>query len=387
MEARWAAACHTTGGACPTIDSPAGSADRPVTIYDVADRAGVSIATVSRVLRGSTPASALTRQKVLRAVEDLDYVPLRAARQVETHGHEAHGLVLPGVAGPYYSDLLIGYESTAAQYGQSVTVVLGSDTTDLEAAVRSVLGRVDGLAVANDTLDDATVRSLSKSTPTVLIAREPLPGCDTVVVENSRAAHELTTHLIGHGRCRFVFAGDPDISHDISERYRGFRQALSEHGLTEGRPPVRVPYDETAGPALVEALVVAGHGVDAVVCANDELALTALAGLRHRGRAIPDDLALVGFDDIMACRYVDPGLTTVSQPTRALGRWAAIRLHERILGRKRDVNPQILPTRVVVRGSCGCSWPAEDDPRRDADPATRHGPEAAALRHAPLAGV
>ena len=93
---------------------------------------------------------------------------------------------------------------------------------------------------------------------------------------------------------------------------------------------------------------------DAIVCANDELAVAVMAILADRGVKVPDDLAVVGFDDIMTSRYVAPGLTTVLQPTYSVGRWAAIRLHERIEGRTHDVHPQVLPTRLVVRGSCGC---------------------------------
>ena len=111
--------------------------DRPVTIYTVAERAGVSIATVSRVLKGSTPASPMTRRKVLRAVEELDYVPLRSSRPVDVPRHQTHGLVLPGLYGPYFSELLTGFESTAAQYGQSVVVVLANGPVDVETSLRT----------------------------------------------------------------------------------------------------------------------------------------------------------------------------------------------------------------------------------------------------------
>ena len=112
--------------------------DRPVTIYSVAERAGVSIATVSRVLQGSARTSPVTRQKVLHAVEELDYVPLRAARSLDVKRHEAHGLVLPGLTGPYFAELLAGFESTAAQYGQSVVVVLSGTSADLDTTLAKV---------------------------------------------------------------------------------------------------------------------------------------------------------------------------------------------------------------------------------------------------------
>ncbi|MFC7596225.1 LacI family DNA-binding transcriptional regulator [Terrabacter sp. GCM10028922] len=332
---------------------------RPVTIYTVAERAGVSIATVSRVLSGSTPASAITRQRVLRAVEDLEYVPLRAGRAVDVPSHETHGLVLPGLRGPYYSELLSGFEVTAAQAGQSTVVVVCDASKDAEAAVRKILGRVDGIVIANDTVSDSMVRQIVRSTPTVLVARDAIEGCDSVQVENFISSADLTRHLLEHGRRRLVFVGDPDASHDISERYRGFLHALTHQRGAEVAEPIRVEYEETSARRVMDGLrhaEASGADIDGIVCANDELALATMVLLGREGLRVPDDVAVVGFDDIMTSRYLAPGLTTVQQPMRELGRWAAIRLHERIAGRTFDVHPQVLPTRLVVRGSCGCDW-------------------------------
>ncbi len=334
--------------------------DRPVTIYTVADRAGVSIATVSRVLRGTAPTSPTTRRKVLQAVQELDYIPLRAARKIEVPRHQTHGLVLPGLTGPYYSELLTGFEAAAARYGQSVVIQLAGPAVDLEDAVRRLLQRVDGLVLANDTVSDAFVRNACRGTPTVLLARNPVDGCDTVLVENVRAAEELTDHLLRHRRRRLVFVGDPADSHDVTERYAGFRAALARSTAVEARPPILVPLEEGSGPGVVATLAGADQPADALVCANDELAVAVMSVLARQGVRVPDDLAVVGFDDIMTSRFVAPGLTTVVQPTRSLGHWAAIRLHERIEGRRHDVHPQVLPTRLVIRGSCGCPWEGPD---------------------------
>ena len=211
---------------------------RPVTIYTVAERAGVSIATVSRVLSGSTPASAMTRQRVLRAVEDLEYVPLRAGRAVDVPSHETHGLVLPGLRGPYYSELLSGFESTAARDGQSVVVVVCDASKDAEASVRKMLGRIDGIVIANDTISDAMVRQIVRTTPTVLVARDADRGL------RRRAGREL--HQLGRAdpapaRPRPHRASSssatPTTSHDVSERYRGFQHALTPQARRGGGRP------------------------------------------------------------------------------------------------------------------------------------------------------
>src|SRR5665648_696077 len=148
---------------------------RPATIYSVAQLAGVSIATVSRVLRGGSATSAHTRENVLRAVEQLDYVPLQAARSLAVKRTEAHGIVVPDLSGPYYSELLMGYESAAAQLGQSIVIVVTHVSEDA-ARVRSLSSRVDGLVVANSTILDDTARSLSRRTPVVLLARPAVAG-------------------------------------------------------------------------------------------------------------------------------------------------------------------------------------------------------------------
>lgn len=336
--------------------------ERPVTIYDVAARAGVSIATVSRVLKGSTPASPMTRRKVLRAVEDLDYVPLRSSRKVEVPRHQTHGLVLPGLVGPYYSDLLTGFEQTAAQYGQSVVVLLAGGPVPLEESLRTLLQRIDGVVIANDTVDDAVVRTTARSVPTVLLARHPVEGCDAVLTENERTAAELTSHLVGHGRRHIVFVGDTAGSHDVGQRYDGFVDALRRRRLIEAAPPIRVRLEEASAAEVVDTVLATAEPVDALLCANDELAVSVMALLARRGVRVPDDIAVTGFDDIMTARYVEPGLTTARQPTRAIGRWAAIRLHERIEGRTEDLEPLVIPTRTVLRGSCGCPWSGPLDP-------------------------
>ena len=199
---------------------------RPTTIYSVAQLAGVSIATVSRVLQGTRATSAQTRANVLRAVQELDYVPLQAARSLAVHRHEAHGIIVPDLSGPYYSELLMGYESAAAELGQSVVFVVSDRGEEATRALR-LSSRVDGIVVANSTISDDAARSLAERTPIVLLARPPVAGCDAVSAESFQSARALTGHLLAHGRRRLSFVGDPDGSPDAQQRYLGFMDALS----------------------------------------------------------------------------------------------------------------------------------------------------------------
>ena len=331
---------------------------RPTTIYSVAQLAGVSIATVSRVLQGTRATSPQTRANVLAAVKELDYVPLQAARSLAVHRHEAHGIVLPDLIGPYYSELLMGYESAAAELGQSVVIVVADASGEATRAVR-LSSRVDGIVVANSTISDDAARSLARRTPVVLLARPTVAGCDAVSAENFNSARALTEHLLAHGRRRLSFVGDPEGSPDVQERYLGFMEALSTSGTSAVGPIVKVGFRERSGADV--AVQVLGHPTtsDALFCANDELALSTMKALQHSGIHIPDDIAIVGWDDVMTARYVSPSLTTVRQPLYELGRVAATRLHERITGAPVAPEPRILPTELVLRSSCGC--PETDD--------------------------
>ena len=331
---------------------------RPTTIYSVAQLAGVSIATVSRVLQGTRATSPQSRASVLRAVEELDYVPLQAARSLAVHRHEAHGIIVPDLIGPYYSELLMGYESAAAELGQSVVIVVAHPSEEATRAVR-LSSRVDGIVVANSTISDAAARSLARRTPVVLLARPTVAGCDAVSAENFQSARALTEHLLAHGRRRLSFVGDPDGSPDVQDRYLGFLQALSTSDTSAAGPIVKVGFRERSGADVAAQVLAHGRRPDALVCANDELALSTMKALQYSGIRIPDDIAIVGWDDVMTARYVSPGLTTVRQPLYELGRAAATRLHERIAGAPTAPEPLILPTELVLRTSCGC--PEQDN--------------------------
>ena len=335
--------------------APGSTRTSGTTIYSVAERAGVSIASVSRVLQGSTAVSEKTRQRVLAAAEELKYVPLAAARSLAVRHHEAHGLVLPELSGPYYSELLMGFESRAADLGQSVVLMLAEGKHDLVRAVRKLATRVDGLAMlGSSAIPDQTVTALHGSKPVVLIAGDPLPDIDTVTSENTISAEEITAHVIGHGRRVILFAGDPASGPDFRDRYAGFVAAHEAAGRRAAEP-VRIPLRESDGTALADRLLSGEVRADALVCANDELALAVMKRLREGGWIVPDDIAIVGWDDVMTARYVEPALTTVRQPVRELGASAADRLHQRITGVAVGDGPQVIPTSVVIRASCGCA--------------------------------
>ncbi|MEU8383275.1 LacI family DNA-binding transcriptional regulator [Streptosporangium sp. NPDC048865] len=334
------------------------------TIYEVAQRAGVSIATVSRALRNTGPVAAGTREKVLRAVEELSFTPSRLGVSLAQGRHAANGIVFPDLSGPYFAEVLLGYEEVAAELGRSVLILSTRGRAAVQDLVRDLVGRVDGMVIFGRTVEDAVVDEIVRSrTPLVLLARDPVERADAVSSENTASAEALTAHLLGHGYSTFALAGDDDRG-DVTQRWTGVRRVLSAHGI---RPPAPLPCELTveggyaAGRTLLGGRTGAGprggaggaRRPEAVICADDQVALGVILAAEELGLDVPGDVAITGWDDIMAARHARPALTTVRQPMRLLGARAARALDELIKGTRTVPNSEILPTQLIVRSSCG----------------------------------
>jgi LacI family transcriptional regulator len=324
---------------------------KAATIYQVAQRAGVSIATVSRALRDSELVTAETRARVRAAADELNFMPSRLGRSLAEGRHAANGIVFPDLVGPYYAELVLGYEEVAAGFGSSVLILATHGRREAVAAVQDLAGRVDGLAIMDQTVSDDVVQKIAATgLPLVLIARPPVAGVDTIRTRNERTAAALADHLLGHGHRRFVFLGDPTGAPDVAGRYAGVRKAAPllvpcgldlESGEQAGRDVLRDP-------------------PDAIICGNDEVALGVHLAAEAAGLSIPGDVAVTGWDDVLAARFA--GLTTVRQPMRELGGTAARWLHERINEPDRKRRNRVLPTQLVVRRSCGTHNPEVHTP-------------------------
>jgi LacI family transcriptional regulator len=339
--------------------SGAGGLDRAgdrVTIYEVANRAGVSIATVSRALRDSELVTPTTRERIRAVIEELNYTPSRAGRALAEGRHAANGIVFPHLVGPYYAEMVLGYEEVAAELGFSVLILTTYGRPDASSQVLNLAGRVDGMAIMGQTVPDSVVsRIAGGGMPVVLLARPPVPGIDAVSTENEATAQQLASHLASHGYTRVSFLGDPEAAPDVAGRYAGLVDGLRSAGLP-APPVVRGAFDIGAGRAAAAGLLAGRTRPEAVVCANDELALGVLTAAEEAGLRVPGDLAVTGWDDVMAARFAR--LTTVRQPMRELGATAARWLHDRMNERtsRRDaVAPrrEVLPTQLVVRETCG----------------------------------
>jgi len=330
------------------------------TLHHVAERAGVSIATVSRVARGIGDIAPGTRERVLATIAEMGYRPNHLGRALVQRRHETLGIVFPGLRGPYYSEVIHGFEVEAAGTANSV-LILGTELIPhaTEQAV-ALADRSDGVAIMGGAAidEDEIQRMAVRGVPIVLLARPPLPGCPAIRVDNRAATRDLTEHLLRDHRYRDLrFVGNIDGAPDASERWEGFLDAHRASGVEPPDAPIPVGLEEWAG-------AIAGHSIfsqpplpDAIVAANDEIAFGIVSVAIARGVRIPEDVALTGWDDIPLARMMTPPLTTVRQPMRELGTEAARALIAMIGGQEIAQDDRILPTSVIYRASCGCSAP------------------------------
>ncbi len=326
------------------------------TLHEVAAQAGVSIATVSRVARGFGQVSPATRGKVLEVIENMNYRPSHFGRALVKRRHGALGLVFPGLRGPYYSEVIHGFELESVAARMSLMIV---GTELLGSAEEQVLGmadRTDGLAVMGGAVGDELVQRLvRRQIPVVTLSRRQLDDIPNVRVDNYSNTVALTRHLIDvHGYRNLQFIGNIVGAPDATDRWAGFQQAHREAGLNPPDDPVAFGYEQTAGVLAANQIFDRPPWPEAIVCGNDELAFGALSAAAAREIRVPHDLAITGWDDIPFARIATPPLTTVHQPARDLGAETARMLLNRINGLPDPPEELVLPTRLEIRASCGC---------------------------------
>lgn len=334
-----------------------------VTIRDVARLAGVSVATVSRVLNASAVVQPDTMQRVLDAAEELRFHPNNAARSLSTQRTHALGVILPDLYGEFFSELLRGMDQTAqAQRHHLLVSSSHHEPSGLRAAVRAMQGRVDGLLVMAPDVDGTTLLDLlPRGVPTVLLNGAELHELpDTVrsiAVDNFAGARAMTQHLLqlGHRRIGFIAGAAGNI--DAGAREEGHWAALRDARMPcRAELCVRGDFSEQGGWRGATQLVALAHPPTAIFCANDAMAIGALSALRAADVDVPSRMAVVGFDDIPVAKFLYPPLTSVRVGIASFGERAVTLLLDTLserappaVGARRDLHP----TEIVVRASCG----------------------------------
>ncbi|MEP9401003.1 LacI family DNA-binding transcriptional regulator [Sphingomonas sp. VNH70] len=319
------------------------------TIRDVARAADVSVASVSRVLNGLNNVRPALREKVEAAAAQLGYVPHAGARSLSLARSNAIGVLLPDLHGEFFSELLRGMDREASARGlQLLLSNMHADPARAVEALHTMRGRVDGMVVMAPHIDpDRLAGHMPGGVPAILVNCAPhhLPRPE-LRIDNVLGARMMVEHLVAAGRRRILHLAGPVGNIDAEERVEGYRAAMRDAGL---EPCVeRGTFLEESGVALAERLIRERSGIDAVFAANDMMAIGVLMTLRRAGVAVPDDIALAGFDDVPLARLISPALTTLRIDIARLGERAVIRLINLIAGGE-DRNIEHRAPVLVVR--------------------------------------
>jgi len=334
--------------------------ERP-TLEAVARRAGVSRATVSRVVNGSTSVAAAIREAVNRAVEELGYVPNQAARSLVTQRTESIALILPETASRVFSDDLffpaiirgVGAELEAADK-QLVLMMAGSAASHDRVERYAVAGHVDGVMFASMHGADPLPGTLVRLGIPVICSGRPIGPSEApyVDVDHFGGVAAAVRHLVASGRRRIATIAGPQDMSAGQDRLTGWRHAVRHAGLAVEEDLVGYGnFTRASGARAMEQILAAGDPPDGLFAASDLMALGALAVLAEHGLRVPHDVAVVGFDDSVAAMEARPPLTTVHQPVEQMARTLTLTLLDRIANPDAPVTSQVYPPRLVIRES------------------------------------
>lgn len=328
------------------------------TIRDVAEEADVSVATVSRVLNESDSVKESTEERVLEAAHTLDYHPSETARSLRAQKTHTVGVLLPNMHGEFFAQVTQGLDRRARENGHHLLVSNShTDESEAESVIRSLLGRVDGLIILWPRLAVHFLESLVPDDLPVILLNTSTGQSrfESLSFDNQAGAYIAVQHLSDHGHERVaILTGGPE-NFDAQERLAGYRAAVDDAGLVaDSSLELAGDFTRETGREMIEAFLTLDPRPTALFASNDSMAFGALRGVHEAGLEVPEDVALVGFDDIPTAEYVTPPLTTVHAPTQELGEQAM----DHLLGRLEDEGPpshQTLETRLVRRKSCGCT--------------------------------
>lgn len=331
------------------------AASSRVTIAQVAERAGVSETTVSHVLSGNRPVADATQQRVRNAVRQLGYRPNGVARSLRSKRSMTVALIIPDLTNPFYTVLARGLADELDAAGYRVIVCNTDAQRDREQDfIDDMLDRgVDAIAMTSYHLATSEVQRVVDLGVPIACVGESIdhPNIDQVLADGEQGGYEATRHLLARGATRIaMITGAEEFD---NARISGYRKALSEAGHRFSRRLIRHgDWTRTGGYDAMQILLAANPRLDGVFCANDLMAIGAMDALREHGLSIPDDVALVGFDDIEAAALVTPALTTVVNPAYDAGRSTAALLLDRMTGRPaRRRRVKVLPCTLRLRES------------------------------------
>jgi LacI family transcriptional regulator len=331
-----------------------------VTIREVAKKAGVSVATVSRYINHNTPVSPEVAERLDQVMTELKYVPHAAARHLASRKTRVVGLLLNNLHNDFFVPLLNGVEAVVRKKGYNLIIATYHANSRNEMPPPIGPHNTDGMLVFSDGLvDEDLMRFNSSGFPMVLVHRTPPPSLmiPSVTVENVEITRTLIEHLIQvHGKRRILFLRGPINQEDSVQRETGYKSALNANGIAfDENLILNGDFERDIAYQVVNELLENGRRVefDAVFAGDDDAAIGVLRALQKHSIQVPDNVAVVGFDDLGFAPFLNPPLTTVRAPTESVGRIATERLFG-LLENQPSNEVVILPTEIIFRRSCGC---------------------------------
>jgi DNA-binding LacI/PurR family transcriptional regulator len=333
-----------------------------IDIHKVASKAGVSIATVSRALNGSTLVKSNTKEKILKIVDELNYIPNPIARSLSKKSTETIGVVLPDLVGEFFMDFIHSIDEEA--YKQNWHVLISSSHSQrniIETLIELMgSGRVDGVILMAPLIQNEVSEIIQKSkTPVVLINTcGDFKKIDQIKINNFQGAFNIVEHFIKvHKYKKIGIINGPKGNCDAEERLAGYLNALKKYKVRRDDSLImNGDFDPESGVLGFTTLMNQKVKPEAIFAANDMMAVGAYEAAKELGYKIPEDIAIAGFDDIYLSRFLNPRLTTIHVPITDLGSKAVKYLLNRINKKERNgkVHFEVLPIELVIGGSCGC---------------------------------
>ena len=298
------------------------------TIYEVSKLAGVSLATVSRVMNDSSKVTAKTRQKVEAAMKELGYRPNSIAQSLASNRSNSVGILVPELHGPFFGAMLGSIELELRNAGKHVIITAGHSDSEREKEGIEFLAsrRCDALILFVFAISNERIKSLMETTMPVVVIGRLISGMeeDCICIDNEIGGYLATQSMIESGHHELACITGPLWKSDGQDRLAGFKRALQENGLAyDDQRVVEGNYEECSGREGMEQLLERDISFTGLVCANDVMAAGAIAIARERGLAIPEDLSIVGFDNVFFTRYMHPQLSTIDYPVDVMGQMAA----------------------------------------------------------------
>ncbi|AZR73766.1 hypothetical protein BBF96_10440 [Anoxybacter fermentans] len=329
----------------------------PVTINDIAKAANVSKATVSYVINNKPGVSEVTRQKILQIMKEMNYRPNAVARGLAGQKTEMLGLVIPDITDMFYADIIRGVENTANRFNYTLNLCTTHAEPQKEKDVVDSFtsGRVDGVILMTYHLNIDYIYELKKRGIPFVFIDCPIDdeSIYSIIVDNEEGGYKATEYLIKLGHKEIAFIHGSRDSWDNESRFKGYCRALKDYGLKFQEEFIKHgEFQKIGGYQVTKELLKLEKKPTAIFAANDQMALGALSAILEAGLKVPDDISIIGFDDIEAAALVDPPLTTISQPTAKMGQKAVELLMDLIRGEEPEPRKILLKTVLVERGSC-----------------------------------